>query len=452
MPVSYWRKYDYNILSTDGDRRVITNISKWFLTFFDKKLDFRVRLFNILAMAGTLISISMALLSILTASWTNVIVNSVCAILSAGLLFFLYVTGRYKLCYMITIIAIFLGLFPVLFFSGGGYHSGMPCFFVFAVIFTMLMLDGLLAILLSVIQIIVYICCCLVCYFKPELVKFFPTETDIAIDVIIAFVCVCAACGTVLWLHLREYNKQQSKLMEQNRRLKEFDEIKSTFLTTVAHEIKNPLAAITLHAQDSCELMCEEEIDAELIRDNQQTIENLVTIIDRIVLDLMDTVAIEQGRLALSIAPMRLSSVIQEAGSIMLSKIKSNKNTLIFELDEALPPVHADHARIMQVLTNLLSNAAHHTHSGKIIVQLTAEGDFQKISVTDTGEGMDEVLLERVFSGYVSANKDHWRHGIGLFVSHQIVLAHSGEIRIESKKGEGTRVSFTLPMEEKQDG
>ena len=105
----------------------------------------------------------------------------------------------------------------------------------------------------------------------------------------------------------------------------------------------------------------------------------------------------------------------------------------------------ADYTRIFQVLINLLSNSSRHTKNGTITVSLKKIGKEQLVSVTDTGEGMSADIRKNAFKGYVSTNKDYWRHGMGLYVCHQIIEAHQGNIWIDSKQGKGTRISFTLP-------
>ncbi|MDR0402529.1 MAG: hypothetical protein LBH35_02950, partial [Treponema sp.] len=110
-------------------------------TFFGKELDFRVRLFNVLALAGAVISLLVAALGF---SIGAAPLNSVACLFSFLLaLVFLYLSnrsGRYRLFYFITIVLVFILLFPLMFFSAGAYHSGMPVFFVFAVVFTVFML------------------------------------------------------------------------------------------------------------------------------------------------------------------------------------------------------------------------------------------------------------------------------------------------------------------------
>ena len=184
------------------------------------------------------------------------------------------------------------------------------------------------------------------------------------------------------------------------------------------------------------------------MKENQKTIEKMVVRIDRIVVELMDTVAIEQGRLSLDIAPLRLSRLLTEAANTYFGKNYTGGNTLKLELDETLPPINADYARIMQVVTNLLSNSMQHTKNGIITVSLKSRGEGQLVSVSDTGEGMGEELKNKALEGYVSVSKEYWRHGIGLYVCHKIITAHKGDIWIESELGKGTTVSFTLPQSE----
>ena len=92
-----------------------------------------------------------------------------------------------------------------------------------------------------------------------------------------------------------------------------------------------------------------------------------------------------------------------------------------------------------------MSNAVQHTQDGVITISLFQGEEEQVVSVADTGEGMQEKIRREVFKGYVSENEEYWRHGIGLYVSHQIIESHDGTIHIESKLGEGTAVTFALP-------
>ncbi|NMA94188.1 MAG: sensor histidine kinase, partial [Clostridiales bacterium] len=245
------------------------NVREFAGRFFDKSLDFRVRLFNVLAAGGIGISIISLIVNLSISMWVSAAVSLVLAVLSATLLLFTYKTGKYQTGYIVTIVTIFMFFFPVLFFTSGAYTGGMPSVFIFAVLFTILMLEGKRAIFVSLIEIVEYIAISIIAYKNPSLVTWFATEADMLADVLVTTAAVSLSCGAVLFVHIREYEEQRVKLSEQNEQLKLYDETKSTFLTTVAHEIKNPLNAINLHARDTAELLDEHSFDIDTMRQNQ---------------------------------------------------------------------------------------------------------------------------------------------------------------------------------------
>ena len=373
-----------------------------------------------------MISLIMAFLSLGTGSWGNVLINFALVAISGGLFLYSYYSGKYQRCYLITIVVIFLLVFPVMFFTSGGYRGGMPAFFVFAIIFTVLMLEKRRALIVSLLEILLYMGLCLVAYHFPDTVTPFATEADRLADILLAFVSVSIVCGSVLYFHLKEYNQQQLLLEEQNLRLR----------------------SISLHARDTSELLEEEPLDFSLMQENLRTIEQSVMRIDRIVLDLMDTVSIEQGRLALSLVPSDLSGLLYSVKKDYCSHPSPKNNQLVLTTQSGLPEISADPERLIQVVTNLISNAERHTQNGTITISLTGEPGWQTICVSDTGTGMSEEMQKNALKGYVSADKDYWRHGIGLYVCHQIITAHGGKIWLKSKEGEGTQVFFSLPEEE----
>ena len=110
--------------------------------FLNRQLDLRVRLFNVLAMAGTLVSLTFAVFHIVAKSPINVASCLFGAVLSSALLLYATRTRRYQNAYVITVIGVFLILFPAMFFTCGGYKYGMTSFFIFAVAFTIFMLEG----------------------------------------------------------------------------------------------------------------------------------------------------------------------------------------------------------------------------------------------------------------------------------------------------------------------
>ena len=137
----------------------------------------------------------------------------------------------------------------------------MPSVFLFAVVFTILMLKGRAAIIVSLLEIAEYAAVFVFAYYHPQYVTHFESEWEVLVDVIFASACVSVMCGLVLYFHLKEYDRQRQRLKEQNDKLKRYDASRSAFITTVSHEIKNPLNAINLYARDTAELTDESPID-----------------------------------------------------------------------------------------------------------------------------------------------------------------------------------------------
>ncbi len=323
----------------------------------------------------------------------------------------------------------------------------MSNYFIFSIVFTVLMLDRIYAIVVSLLQILLFVGMCFIGYYFPETVTPMTSEARIFSDHLIAFLGAGIVCGIVVYLYMDQYEKQRVLLSKQNEQLQKYNEAKNTFLTTVAHEIKNPLTAISLNARDTIELFYEDLQDEELINSNLETVEKIVMRIDRILTDLMDTVSIEQGRLNLSIAPMQLEDVLKEAVEFLHRDVEAKNNKIVLTIEKS-PLIFGDYQRLLQVVINLLSNAIKHTKNGTIELSLENSGDEQRVIVSDTGAGMPDKIKNEVFKGYVSMSKEYWRHGIGLYISHQIIMAHNGNIEIQSEMGQGTKVIFTVPKGE----
>jgi signal transduction histidine kinase len=248
-----------------------------------------------------------------------------------------------------------------------------------------------------------------------------------------------------------QIDEQSRELAARNETLTQNDRIKSDFLAAVSHEISKPLAVISASSADTIALL--EELPAapasmDEILENHERIEKRVRALDRVISDLMDTVAIETGRLSLSRQSLKLADFMKTVCDAAFKQLDKNGNRLTYDFQPDLPWLWADPERLEQVMTNLISNAVRHTRSGELTVRLTRAGSIQTVSVTDNGEGMDAAAAAVVMKQYAPSVKgDYWRHGIGLFVCRQIITSHGGEIRIDSEPGRGTTISFTLEEE-----
>lgn len=409
-------------------------------------LEFRVRLFHVLAIGGTLISFIMCVHTMINSEFVSVIINAASTVLSFSLLMYSYRSGRYQLCYMVTIIGIFFGLFPMLFFSMGGYHSGMPSFFVFAVVFTVFMLEGKKAILFSVFEVLFYIALCMVAYLRPNLINPFAQELDVLLDVIISLVTVSTVLGVCLYIHFRMYNAQQKKLDEQNAILAQSNRTKTEFLANASHEMRTPLTVTSVNVQTVMEIL---EDMGETVNDPEaikllQGAQSEIMRLSRMVGGMLTLASISENtdRQKLDLAPL------MQSGIEMLRLSLDKRGNIVQTAIEPGLSVFGNADLLAQVLTNLLQNAGVHTENGTVSISAKKQGSVITVEVQDTGGGIAPEMLPHVFERGVSTGGT----GFGLYLCKTVVESHGGKIWIESEPGIGTSVYYTLPVYEGQLG
>jgi len=409
--------------------------------FFSPQFDFRVRLFNVLAMVGILVSLAAAVASpFIDKNPINYIVYLGSSALSAWILWYSSKSGRYQFCYLITIIIIFMIGFPVFFFMSGAYYGTMQYFFIFAVVFTVFMLEGYKAVFVAVAQILLYVGICLYAYHQ-----YIPTENDTSAVFILrtgifGFVVVSIALGFAIFMHFRLYNAQQKKLDEMNAVLEKANRMKTEFLQDIKHEIRNPLHVITLGTGIINDYL-EDKADAETERSVLTSVQNEALRLGRMV----------NGMVELAVMSKKTTSRKKTNFAVMLHKCadalrlqaEQKQNSLLLEIAPDLPFVYAETEQLERVPINLLQNAINSTQNGDITIKAVVEKSYIAVCVSDTGEGIPSELLPRVFERGVSGKGGK---GYGLSMCRTIIEAHGGSIEIESEAGKGTSVTFTIPV------
>jgi signal transduction histidine kinase/ActR/RegA family two-component response regulator/HPt (histidine-containing phosphotransfer) domain-containing protein len=433
--------------------------------FFGRELDFRVRLFNVLAMAGAVISLVVAALGPFTGA---ALLNSLACLFSFLLaIFFLYYsnrTGRYRLFYFITIVVVFILLFPVMFFSAGGYHSGMPVFFVFAVMFTVFMLDGKAAFGMAVLELLVYSGICLYAFRFPERVHFFRTEEQFLTDVITAFVAVSIVLGITMFLHFRIYNEQHRQLEKAREEAVRSSEIKSTFLANMSHEIRTPINVILgmneMVIRESALLPAE----GEQIANYSSSIETAGKTLLELINNILDISKIESGKTELLDEGYKTADLVRELSLAGSERAGKKGLRFVLEADERLPrKLYGDFIHLKQIGFNFLSNAAKYTEQGSVTLRINGNrrekagepedspGVFLlRIAVEDTGIGIKEEHREMLFDAFTRIDLPAHRNiegtGLGLAIAGELAELMNGKITVESEWGKGSVFTVEVPQ------
>lgn len=428
-----------------------TALGRWFggwLGLDDRS--FRGRLISAAARVGVAISWGSALINVVLGSplW-GVLLNLAAGFVVIALMWFARRSGRYSLVYVVAAVTLFLLVFPALFFTGGGYRSGMPVFFMFAIAFSAVILDGLALKVLVPVEAVVFAACLGIAYWQPWTVTPLASELAVLADIAYAVIGAGSAMAVAVQLLIGIYQNNQQQLTEQNRALAQVDQARAEFLAVVAHELNTPLTVIKTHASEAGRELAPAFGQAA---QDVRVIETEVDRLGRLVSQLLDMSRINEGRLVLERTPQDLDEIIQQTLQAYRPLWTQHGNTLSVVSDPSVPPVLADRERLVQVLVNLLSNAGRHTDHGSITITVDRVDDHARVTVADTGSGIPPELLPRLGEGPLRERPAGLRSardtglGVGLMISTHIVNAHGGELRLSSTLGVGTTASFTLPL------
>ena len=214
----------------------------------------------------------------------------------------------------------------------------------------------------------------------------------------------------------------------------------------VAHEIGNPLNSLTIHLQ-----LLERRL-RKLSQDNrEQFLEPLAVAREEIRrLDTIVTQFLRAIRPApLQRAPHDLNSLVRDAAGFLDPELKSRNVLLELELASNLPVLEVDQDQLKQAFFNIMKNASEAMKQGGLLkIRTGSEAEWVHVTFTDTGGGMSQQTMARVFEPYFTTKKGG--SGLGLMITQRIVRAHGGEVAIESDPGRGLKLTLRLPRHDRQ--
>ncbi|MFN3513606.1 MAG: ATP-binding protein [Phenylobacterium sp.] len=265
-------------------------------------------------------------------------------------------------------------------------------------------------------------------------------------------VLVCAAYATVSARRnveaARALAEAQAELARQAEAAEEANRAKSAFLAMMSHELRTPMNGVLgmAHALEATRLTGRQR---DYVRTLLRSGEGLMAILN----DVLDLAKIEAGRLDILREPFDLELKLAKVATLWETAAEEKGLRLICEIDPVAPRwVEGDPARLRQILMNLVSNAIKFTQTGEVRVSIVpgATPGLVAFVVADTGSGMDEATQARLFQGFVQGDSSIARRfggtGLGLAISRQLARLMGGDIAVESRLGEGSRFTLTLPL------
>ncbi len=235
-----------------------------------------------------------------------------------------------------------------------------------------------------------------------------------------------------LWL-------ESARLYQKARRaIRDRDDV----LGVVAHDLRNPLGAILLQTT----LLRRSLESRQMPVRPADVIERAATRMSRLIQDLLDVTRIESGHLALERVRLSSGQILHDTFESQQSLVLAASLDLVVDVPEWLPDVWGDHDRLLQVFENLISNAVRFTKpGGTITLGAAVRAEAVQFWVADTGVGIAQENINRMFDRFWQAQKDHRGAGLGLTIVKGIVEAHGGRIWVESEPGKGSTFYFTIP-------
>jgi GAF domain-containing protein/CheY-like chemotaxis protein len=242
-----------------------------------------------------------------------------------------------------------------------------------------------------------------------------------------------------------------AELDEKSRQLEEASRHKSQFLASMSHELRTPLNAIIglteMLLEDARALERDDEL--EPLDRVLRAARHLLALIN----DILDLSKIEAGRMELHLESFPLRPLIEEVAKTIEPMATKNANRLVIDCPPDLGTMHADQTRFRQALLNLASNANKFTEKGTVIIAAQSQRlhgrDWIVIAVTDTGIGMTEEQMGRLFQEFSQADASTTRKyggsGLGLAISRHFCRMMGGDITVESEPGEGSTFTIRLP-------
>jgi PAS domain S-box-containing protein len=231
---------------------------------------------------------------------------------------------------------------------------------------------------------------------------------------------------------------------------RELEDLRSTFLSVVSHELQTPIAIIKGYAGTLAR--ADAAWDGHTIRHGLQSIEEETDRLGRLVENLLSISRIEAGGIALRPAPVSVAPLVRRTVRKLAGR--SARHSLRVELPPDLPTVTGDPERLEEVLLNLVENAIKYSPGGgEVTISASVERDELVVRVQDQGIGVGVRDRERIFDRFYRVDGSLARRtqgtGLGLFICRAIVAAHGGRIWVESALSRGSTFSFSLPLEQK---
>ncbi len=422
-------------------------LKKWFETIFDHRITLRERLFRIVT------GISMVALMIILPMGRN-LVNLLILAVSLVCMAAIVKISIQKECINTgaTIITILLLLlFPLGFFTAGGFYSGMPEWFVFCFIYISLALEGRRKAVFFLLCMAETLLCYFTAFSYPEWIAKNSRSNSIFSSAVSVILVSILSCILLLFLN-RLYEEENELSRQQKKEIEELNKAENHFFSSMSHEIRTPINTIIGLNEFILRGDIPEDV-AENARNIQGASKMLLTLIN----DILDLSKIKSGKMEIVNVSYETGALFSEIVNMIWIKTREKGLEFRLHVDPSIPSMLCgDEVRIKQVLINLLNNAVKYTTEGSVTLSIRCERlTLNRVrvwySVEDTGLGVKKENIPYIFNAFKRVDEEKNRHiegtGLGLSIVQQLVELMGGEISVNSVYTKGSTFLVTLDQD-----
>ena len=422
-------------------------IKKWFEIITDHRISLRERMFRIVT------GICMIALIFTLPMGRNILNIALLLASLAAMALIVKFSIRKKRIQLgaSAITSLLLALFPITFFSAGGFYSGVPEWFVLCFIYVCITLQGRRRNVFFGLCMAETLLCYGIAFYYPEFAVQNP-NTNSFFDSAFSMIMVGLLTSVLLMFLNRMYEEENKITQQQKKEIEELNRAENHFFSSMSHEIRTPINTII----GLNEIILREDISEE-VAENARNIQGASKLLLTLINDTLDLSKIKSGKMEIVNVSYETGALFSEIVNMIWIKAKEKGLEFKLQVDPSIPSMLCgDEVRIKQILINLLNNAVKYTSEGSVTLAVRCERQaVNKVrvwySVEDTGMGVKKENIPYIFNAFRRVDEEKNRYiegtGLGLSIVHQLVELMGGEISVNSVYTKGSKFIVTLDQD-----
>ena len=421
-------------------------LKRWFEIIFDHRISLKERMFRLVTIINMI-----ALIIILPMGKS--LINLLILAASLACITAIVKISVQKDCIhagATAISVLLLILFPLSFFTAGGFYSGMPEWFILCFIYISITLEGRRKGVFFLLCMLETLLCYYVAFHFPQIItrntqrnSFFDSASSVILVGILT---------SVLLLFLNKLYEEENELSKQQKKeIEELNKAENNFFSSMSHEIRTPINTII----GLNEIILRGDISDD-VAENARNIQGASKMLLTLINDILDLSKIKSGKMEIVNVSYETGALLSEIVNMIWVKAKEKGLEFRLHVDSSIPSMLCgDEVRIKQILINLLNNAIKYTSEGSVTLSIRCERlALNKVrvwySVEDTGQGVKKENIPYIFNAFKRVDEEKNRHiegtGLGLSIVHQLVELMGGEISVNSVYTKGS--TFLVSLEQ----